>query len=124
MTGESLVPSTITAATPEVSDPAAAEGTLSPTPDAEAAFSLEGLVSSADYSAKKTTLVLFINGRLVECPPLKRACEAVYATVLPKADKPFLLLQLRMPSAHVDVNTHPTKKEVRCVAALDRIPAL
>jgi DNA mismatch repair ATPase MutL len=116
MTGGSVEPSSSTAATAEASDRTAAEGASSPTPDGEAAFSLDGLVSSADYSAKKTTLVLFINGRLVECPPLKRACEAVYATLLPKADKPFLFLQLRMPSEHVDVNTHPTKKEVRYVS--------
>ena len=42
----------------------------------------------------------------------------MYATLLPKADKPFLFLQLRMPNAHVDVNTHPTKKEVRPSASI------
>ena len=49
-------------------------------------------MSSADYSGKRAVLVLFINGRPVECAPLKRALEATYAAVLPKAAKPFVFL--------------------------------
>ena len=49
-------------------------------------------MSGADYSGKKTQLVLFINGRAVESTPLKRALEATYATLLPKAAKPFVFL--------------------------------
>jgi DNA mismatch repair ATPase MutL len=74
MKGGRVVP---TAGEAGEADATTSERASSPWPDAEAALSLEGWVSSADYSAKKTTLVLFINGRLVECPPLKRACEAV-----------------------------------------------
>ncbi|GBG72174.1 hypothetical protein CBR_g11107 [Chara braunii] len=75
-------------------------------------FKLEGFVSSANYSAKKTTLILFINERLVECSALKKACEAVYAAILPKASKPFLYMSILMPPEDVDVNVHPTKREV------------
>ncbi|KAK9813170.1 hypothetical protein WJX72_010077 [[Myrmecia] bisecta] len=75
-------------------------------------FMAEGFVSSADYSGKKSMLVLFINQRPVECGPLKRALEATYAAILPKAAKPFIFLDVRMPGPHVDVNLHPTKREV------------
>ena len=37
-------------------------------------------------------LVLFINGRPVDCSPLKRALEATYAAILPKAAKPWVFL--------------------------------
>lgn len=50
--------------------------------------------------------------RLVECNALRKAIELVYATILPKASKPFLYLSISMPPAHVDVNVHPTKREV------------
>ncbi|CAI7803612.1 unnamed protein product [Closterium sp. NIES-54] len=73
---------------------------------------MRGLISSANYSAKKTTMVLFINNRLVECLPLRKACEATYAAILPKAARPFLYLALSLPPHHVDVNVHPTKREV------------
>ena len=55
---------------------------------------VQGLMTGADYSGKKTTLVLFINGRPVECSPLKRAVELAYSRLLPKAAKPFLFLVL------------------------------
>ncbi len=42
-------------------------------------------MSGANYTAgKRTCLVLFINGRAVDCPPLKRSLEGLYATLLPK----------------------------------------
>ena len=46
---------------------------------------MDGFISNSNYIAKKTTMVLFINDRLVECTALKRAIEIVYATTLPKA---------------------------------------
>ncbi|KAL3693116.1 hypothetical protein R1sor_006767 [Riccia sorocarpa] len=80
--------------------------------ESHSVFSMEGFISSANYSAKKTVMILFINDRLVECAPLRKAIEVVYATVVPKAAKPFLYFSIVMPAAHVDVNVHPTKKEV------------
>ncbi|PRW20651.1 DNA mismatch repair Mlh1 isoform X1 [Chlorella sorokiniana] len=85
---------------------------------------VEGYISTADYEGKKTQLVLFINGRSVECTPLKRALEASYAAVLPKACKPFLFLEVRLPGSHVDVNMHPTKKEVGFLHQEDLIEAV
>jgi len=51
--------------------------------------------------------------RLVECTALKRAIEIVYAATLPQASKPFVYMSIKLPSEHVDVNIHPTKREVR-----------
>nr|CAD1824552.1 unnamed protein product [Ananas comosus var. bracteatus] len=79
---------------------------------ARSIFKMEGLISNANYIAKKTTMILFINGRLVECTALKRAIEVVYAATLPKASKPFIYMSIDLPSEHVDVNMHPTKREV------------
>ena len=74
---------------------------------------VQGYITGAEYTApRKTQLILFINGRSVECPLLKRSVESTYATLLPNASKPFLFLDISMPPHHVDVNVHPTKKEV------------
>lgn len=75
-------------------------------------FKMEGLISNCNYIAKKATVVLFINDRLVECGVLKRAIEIVYAATLPKASKPFIYLSIKLPPEHIDVNVHPTKREV------------
>ncbi|KAK9758148.1 hypothetical protein RND81_01G210700 [Saponaria officinalis] len=75
-------------------------------------FDMKGFISNSNYVAKKITMVLFINDRLVECSALKRAVEIVYAATLPKASKPFVYMSIELPSEHVDVNIHPTKREV------------
>ncbi|XP_071710519.1 DNA mismatch repair protein MLH1 [Rutidosis leptorrhynchoides] len=75
-------------------------------------FDMDGFISDSNYSAKKTTMVLFINERLVECTALKRAIEIIYAATLPKASKPFIYMSITLPPEHVDVNVHPTKREV------------
>jgi len=72
----------------------------------------DGLVSNANHSAKRTTLLLFINHRSVESTAIKRAVEQTYSTFLPKGGKPFVYLSLEIDPARVDVNVHPTKREV------------
>ncbi|CEQ39385.1 SPOSA6832_00914, partial [Sporobolomyces salmonicolor] len=68
--------------------------------------------SGANYQAKKGTYLFFINHRYVDCTPLKRALEAFYATLLAKGTYPFIYLSLEIDPAKIDVNVHPTKKEV------------
>lgn len=80
--------------------------------DGPLAFELDALVSNANYVSKRTILVLFINGRPVDCQPLRRAIEGVYSTLLPKNNKPFIFMDLRLPPRRVEVNVHPTKREV------------
>lgn len=75
-------------------------------------FNMKGFISNSNYVAKKITMVLFINDRLVECSALKRAIEIVYAATLPRASKPFVYMSIALPPEHVDVNIHPTKREV------------
>ncbi|KAI3872153.1 hypothetical protein MKW98_011645 [Papaver atlanticum] len=75
-------------------------------------FKMHGYISNSNYSAKKITMVLFINDRLVDCTSLKRAIEVVYAATLPRASKPFIYMSIVLPPEHVDINIHPTKREV------------
>jgi DNA mismatch repair protein MLH1 len=55
----------------------------------------------------------------VECTALKRAIEIVYAATLPKASKTFIYMSIVLPPEHVDVNVHPTKREVRISRNMD-----
>jgi DNA mismatch repair protein MLH1 len=50
--------------------------------------------------------------RSVESTSLKKAFEQVYVTFLPKGGHPFIYLSLRIEPNRVDVNIHPTKREV------------
>lgn len=62
-------------------------------------------------------LHIYSSDRLVDCTALKRAIEFVYSATLPQASKPFIYMSINLPSEHVDVNIHPTKKEVCCSAS-------
>ena len=75
-------------------------------------LTVRGLVSNASHSAKKLAFLLFINKRLVESSSLRRAVEEAYAACLPKGGHPFVYLSLRLPPTALDVNVHPTKREV------------
>lgn len=80
--------------------------------DAPLSFKLSGLASALTYSGRRSALLLFINGRPVEQPQLKRALEGVYTALNPKAAKPWMYLDLQLPPRHVEINVHPTKREV------------
>lgn len=75
-------------------------------------FKTDGLVSNANYSGKRTTFLLFINHRSVDSSNMKKAIEQTYSMFLPKGGKPFMYLSLEIDPARVDVNVHPTKREV------------
>ncbi|KAK5998561.1 DNA mismatch repair protein MLH1 [Cladobotryum mycophilum] len=75
-------------------------------------FKADGYVTNANYHIKKTTLLLFINHRSVESSNLKKAIEQTYSGFLPKGGHPFMYLSLEIDPARVDVNVHPTKREV------------
>ncbi|KAH7069035.1 histidine kinase-like ATPase [Paraphoma chrysanthemicola] len=75
-------------------------------------FKCDGWVSNANYSAKRTVMLLFINHRSVDSAIIKKSVEQTYATYLPKGGHPFFYLSLEIEPARVDVNVHPTKREV------------
>lgn len=75
-------------------------------------FKASGYCSTANYSSKRTTILLFINHRSVESSAVKKAVEQAYQLFLPKGGHPFVYLNLEIDPARVDVNVHPTKREV------------
>lgn len=75
-------------------------------------FKCDGWISNANYSAKRTQMLLFINHRSVDSTVIKKSVEQTYATFLPKGGHPFFYLSLEIEPQRVDVNVHPTKREV------------
>ncbi|PGH00297.1 DNA mismatch repair protein MLH1 [Blastomyces parvus] len=75
-------------------------------------FRASGWASNANYHAKRTTVLLFINHRSVESTAVRRAIEQAYSNFLPKGGHPFAYLDIEIEPQRVDVNVHPTKREV------------
>ena len=80
--------------------------------DGKWAFKASGWATNANYHVKKTTILLFINHRSVESSAMKSAIQRMYSIFLPKGGHPFVYLSLEIDPARVDVNVHPTKREV------------
>lgn len=82
------------------------------TEDTKLGFRASGFATNANYHVKKTVILLFINHRAVESTAVKRAVEQTYSAFLPKGGHPFVYLDLEIEPSRVDVNVHPTKREV------------
>jgi DNA mismatch repair protein MLH1 len=75
-------------------------------------FQALGCTSNANYQVKRTAILLFINHRSVESSAIRKAIEQTYSMFLPKGGHPFVYLSLEVEPNRVDVNVHPTKREV------------
>ncbi|MGH7966001.1 MAG: DNA mismatch repair endonuclease MutL, partial [Candidatus Binatia bacterium] len=81
---------------------------------AEEGIGLSGFISSPDrHRNTRTAQYLFVNGRLVKNQPVSFALSRGYGELLPVGRFPFSILFLTLPPQVVDVNVHPTKREVK-----------
>lgn len=75
---------------------------------------ISGFVSTPDYTrSSKKSYHIYINSRSVKCPIFQKAIDTVYKNLTANNKYPFVVLNLEIPPHDVDVNVHPTKKEVR-----------
>lgn len=75
---------------------------------------ISGFVSTPDYTrASKKDYYMFVNSRAVKCPIFQKSIDMVYRNLTGNSRYPFIVLNLELPPSDVDVNVHPTKKEVR-----------
>ncbi len=77
-------------------------------------LSVEGAVSEPALTRPtRESLYLFVNRRWVMNPALFHAVMTAYQTLLPSRRFPAGALFLTIPPEEVDVNIHPTKREVK-----------
>lgn len=82
--------------------------------DKLANLKISGYISTPDYTrASKKDYYLYVNSRLVKCPIFQKAIDMIYKNLVGTARYPFVVLNLEIPPSDVDVNVHPSKKEVR-----------
>lgn len=82
--------------------------------DLQANIKIKGIASTPLYTrSNKKGIYIFVNGRSIKCPVCLKAIDNVYSNLIPKGKYPFVAISLFVPSEDVDVNVHPTKREVR-----------
>lgn len=75
---------------------------------------ISGFVSTPDFvRSSRKAIYLFVNGRVVKCPILMKAISLAYENMIPRGKYPFAALSFDLPKNDVDVNVHPTKREIR-----------
>lgn len=65
------------------------------------------------HRADRAEIHLFVNSRPAGAPVLQHALNEAYQTLLPRGRHPMVFLFIELPPEEVDVNVHPTKREVR-----------
>ncbi len=82
--------------------------------------SLDGSISLhlilGDINIKRTkrdAQFLFVNNRPVQCAGISFAVNEVYRSLMPPENHPFFAVFINIPPRDIDVNIHPTKREVK-----------
>lgn len=82
--------------------------------DKLANIEIEGYVSTPDFTrSSKKDYHIFVNGRTVKCPVFIKAIDMAYRNAIPNGKYPFVVLKLTIPPEDIDINVHPTKREVK-----------
>ena len=82
--------------------------------DKLAGMKISGFVSTPDFTrSSKKNYYMYINKRSVKCPIFQKSIDMAYRSLIANGKYPFVVLNLEIPPTDVDVNVHPTKKEVR-----------
>ncbi len=82
--------------------------------DSEFGLRITGYVTTPDFTrSSKKGYHTYINSRTVKCPIFYKAIDMAYKNLIASGKYPLVVLNLEIPPQDVDVNVHPTKKEVR-----------
>ncbi len=65
------------------------------------------------HRANRQDVIFFVNLRWIQDSSLAYAASEAYRTLLPDGRYPLIVLNVELPPEDVDVNIHPTKREVR-----------
>ena len=82
--------------------------------DAEVGYRVDGFISPPSLNrANRTHMAFFVNRRWIPSRMLSFALEEAYHGLLPERRFPLAALNLDVPYNQVDVNSHPSKREIR-----------
>lgn len=75
---------------------------------------ITGYTSIPSYTrSSKKAIYTFVNSRLIKCPVILKAVDMAYKNMMPQGKYPFVVLNLEINPEDIDVNAHPTKREIR-----------
>lgn len=77
-------------------------------------FDISGYIAKPEYAkSKRTNEIYFINSRYIKNNIISKAIEDAYGNRMMQGKYPFVVLNIRINPALLDVNVHPSKMEIR-----------
>jgi len=71
------------------------------------------LAKPTHFRGDRKGILTIVNGRAVRCPLTYKALDYAFSDLIPRGRYPLAVVVLEMDPAQVDVNIHPTKKELK-----------
>ncbi len=82
--------------------------------DVSHGIKVHGLVAKpVHFRGDRKAILTMVNNRPVRCPLTYKALEYAYSDLIPRGRHPFAVIAIELDPSHVDVNIHPTKKEIK-----------
>lgn len=79
-----------------------------------AGLKISGLIARPlHFRGDRKGILTIVNGRTVRCPLTYKALDYVYSDLIPRGRYPLAVVKLELDPSVVDVNIHPTKKELK-----------
>ncbi|MBP9093578.1 DNA mismatch repair endonuclease MutL [bacterium] len=70
------------------------------------------LAKPTHFRGDRKGILTIVNGRAVRCPLTYKALDYAFSDLIPRGRYPLAVVQLEIDPGQVDVNIHPTKKEL------------
>lgn len=87
---------------------------LVPFSGGDAELGVSGFAGKPELSrSSRDRILLYVNGRRVTSQSLQHAATNAYGETIPRGRFPFAVIAIAVNPHRVDVNVHPTKREVR-----------
>jgi DNA mismatch repair protein MutL len=77
-------------------------------------FSIHGyLAKPTHFRGDRKGILTIVNKRAVRCPLTLKALDYAYSDLIPRGRYPLAVVKIELDPSQVDVNIHPTKKELK-----------
>ena len=82
--------------------------------DSSLGLSVHGYVAKPlHFRGDRKGILSIVNNRPVRCPLTYKALDYAYSDLIPRGRHPFAVVVVTVNPNHLDVNIHPTKKEIK-----------
>lgn len=80
----------------------------------EPVMELRGLIApTSECRSDSKAIITLVNRRPIQCQIMRKAIKSVYQPYIPSGKYPRLILSLTLSMEQIDINVHPTKREIR-----------